>query len=49
MPVGEVKVNPDLENERKRCNFDVGEMARWWIGGEEILIKKREMGMCCYR
>lgn len=49
MPAATVgKVNPDLENERKRCNFDVDEMARWWNGGEQKLIKKREMGMLCY-
>lgn len=47
MPASTVgKVNPDLENERKKINFDVEEMARWWNGGEQKLIEKRERGMC---
>lgn len=49
MPVSTVgKVNQDLENERKKINFDVEELARWWHGGEQKLIEKRERGMFCY-
>lgn len=39
-----VKINPDLENERKKCSFNVEEMARWWNGGENNLKTKREKG-----
>lgn len=38
------QVNQDLENERKKCTFDVEEMARWWNDGEENLKAKRESG-----
>lgn len=38
------KLNPDLENERKTCAFDVEELARWWNGGEQKLLEKRERG-----
>lgn len=38
-------VNPDLENERNKCNFNVEEMAEWWNGGKQKLIEKRELGM----
>lgn len=38
------KLNPDLENERKTCSFDVEELARWWNGGEQKLLEKRERG-----
>lgn len=41
-------VNPDLENERKKCNFNVDDMARWWNGGEQKLNEKRELGTCYY-
>lgn len=41
-------VNPDLENERNTCNFEVDEMARWWYGGQKKLIEKRELGMFGY-
>lgn len=44
MPAATTKVNADLENERKKCNFDVTEMARWWVDGEQKLIEKRERG-----
>ena len=40
------KVNPDLDNERKKCTFDVEELARWWNGGEQKLLEKRERGWC---
>lgn len=44
--VGQLKphINGDLENERKTCSFDVEELARWWNGGEQKLIEKRERG-----
>lgn len=38
------KLNPDLENERKTCSFDVEELARWWNGGEQKLLEKRTRG-----
>lgn len=45
MKVGDpAKLNPDLENERKTCAFDVEELARWWNGGEQKLLEKRERG-----
>ena len=37
-------VNPELENERKKCTFNIEEFARWWKGGEAALYKKREIG-----
>lgn len=36
------EINPDLHNERKKCVFDVEEMARWWCGGEQKLAEKRQ-------
>ena len=39
-------VNPDLVLERKKCTFDVEELAKWWNGGEQELLKKHEMGLC---
>lgn len=38
------EINPDLHNERKKCVFDVEEMARWWHGGEQKLEEKRQRG-----
>lgn len=42
------KLNPDLENERKKCTFDTEEMARWWNGGDQKLAEKRERGNNLY-
>lgn len=38
------KVNPDLEHERKKCTFDVEELARYWIGDQNKLDDKRARG-----
>lgn len=38
------EINSDLNNERKKCSFDVEEMARWWYGGEQKLTEKRQRG-----
>lgn len=38
------KVNPDLENERKKCTFSTEELARYWIGSEQKLEEKRARG-----
>lgn len=38
------EINLDLINERKRCTFDVEEMSRWWYGGEQKLMEKRQRG-----
>lgn len=38
------EINPDLTNERKKCSFNVEEMARWWYGGEQKLAEKRQRG-----
>lgn len=38
------KVNPDLENERRKCTFDVEELARYWIGDQNKLEDKRARG-----
>lgn len=40
----EGKVNPDLANERKKCTFDVEELAKWWWNGAEELKEKRKIG-----
>lgn len=37
-------VNPDLENERRKCTFDVEELARYWIGDQAELEEKRARG-----
>lgn len=37
-------INPDLANERKKCSFDVEELARYWIGDEHKLAEKRTLG-----
>lgn len=39
-----VKINPDLEKERRTCAFNVEELAIWWNGGELKLREKRERG-----
>lgn len=39
-------VNPDLDLERKKCTFDVEELAIWWNGGKDELLQKRETGKC---
>ncbi|XP_055379777.1 probable peroxisomal acyl-coenzyme A oxidase 1 [Condylostylus longicornis] len=36
-----LKINPDLEIERKQCSFNIEEMAIWWNGGKEKLNDKR--------
>lgn len=38
------KINPDLENERRNCTFDVEEMAKFWIGSQQELDEKRTIG-----
>lgn len=38
------KVNPDLENERKKCTFNIDEFTSWWCGGPLKLKEKRERG-----
>lgn len=38
------EINSDLNNERKKCSFDVEEMASWWYGGEQKLTEKRQRG-----
>lgn len=38
------KINPDLDNERRKCAFDVEDWARWWNGGEQKLLEKRDRG-----
>lgn len=37
-------VNPDLQKERAGAQFDVEEFAAWWLGGEQKLKTKREIG-----
>lgn len=37
-------INPDLENERRTCTFDVEELARYWIGDQNKLDDKRARG-----
>lgn len=44
MPTVKQTVNPDLENERRKCTFDVGELARYWIGDQTKLNEKRSRG-----
>lgn len=39
-----IKVNPDLEKERKTCTFDREELATYWIGGQSKLEEKRARG-----
>jgi len=41
MPATKKTINPDLENERKKCTFDVEEFARYWIGDQNKLDEKR--------
>lgn len=38
------KVNPDLENERKKCTFTIEELATYWIGDAQKLEEKRARG-----
>lgn len=37
-------VNPDLQKEREAAQFDVEEFAAWWLGGEQKLKTKRQIG-----
>lgn len=38
------KINPDLLKERKKCSFNVEELATWWCNGPQKLKEKRERG-----
>lgn len=38
------KINPDLLKERKKCTFNTEELAIWWNGGREMLLRKRKLG-----
>lgn len=44
MPTTKETINPDLENERQKCTFDVEELARYWIGDQSKLEEKRARG-----
>uniref|UniRef100_A0A1L8DZK4 Acyl-coenzyme A oxidase n=1 Tax=Nyssomyia neivai TaxID=330878 RepID=A0A1L8DZK4_9DIPT len=35
------KINPDIDNERKKCTFLVEDFAEFWNGGKEKLAEKR--------
>lgn len=45
MPATKKTLNPDLDRERRRCTFDVEELARYWYGGQNKLDEKRARGM----
>lgn len=44
MPTTKKTINPDLEKERRKCTFDVEELARYWIGDQSKLEEKRARG-----
>lgn len=44
MPTTKKTINPDLEKERRKCTFDVEELARYWIGDSSKLEEKRARG-----
>lgn len=37
-------VNPDLDNERKKCSFQTSEFTNWWFGGSKNVEVKRFRG-----
>ncbi|XP_055310444.1 probable peroxisomal acyl-coenzyme A oxidase 1 [Sitodiplosis mosellana] len=41
MPTTKRTINSDLEKERRKCTFDVEELARYWIGDQSKLEEKR--------
>lgn len=43
-----VTINADLANERRKCTFDVEELARYWIGDQVKLEEKRARGKDIY-
>lgn len=45
MSTAKITINPDLEKERKKCTFDVEELAKYWIGDQQKLEEKRARGM----
>lgn len=44
MPATKITINPDLANERRKCTFDVEELARYWLGDQAKLDEKRARG-----
>lgn len=44
MPTTKKTINSDLEKERRKCTFDVEELARYWIGDQSKLEEKRARG-----
>lgn len=44
MPATKITINPDLANERRKCTFDVEELARYWVGDQVKLEEKRARG-----
>jgi hypothetical protein len=38
------KVNPDIQEERKRVQFNVEEFTNWFYGGKENVDRKRSLG-----
>lgn len=39
------KINPDIEEERKKVEFNVEEFTNWYHGGVKNLEEKRFFGM----
>lgn len=45
MPASKKTINPDLDKERRKCTFNVEELARYWYGDQTKLDEKRARGM----
>lgn len=37
-------VNPDLQRERQKANFNTQEFTYWWLGGKEKYEAKKKLG-----
>jgi hypothetical protein len=38
------KINPDLQEERNKVQFNVEEFTNWYYEGEQNVSKKKELG-----
>jgi hypothetical protein len=39
-----IKVNPDIKEERDKVSFNIEEFTNWFYGGKEKVVKKRFLG-----
>lgn len=45
---GEGKINPEIESERRKAEFDPADVTYFLEGGEENTEKRRSLGNCVH-